>query len=178
MSLAARNREALERYHPEAFRAAAAGDPSTEGRLQIVPTPSGDPSLSVDGVSYHSRYDPWKDALLAAEREVDASATAIIVVGFGLGYGAQAARRRYPRLPLLVVEPDREVFNAAMASRDLTDFLADSGVTLFLDPGPEGLPRVLESLPLARPAFCACGQRSSAAPSSTARPKRSSSPGS
>jgi hypothetical protein len=109
--------------------------------------------MSVDGAFYHSRYDPRKDALAAVKREIGPDATAVIIIGFGLGYGAQAARRSHPRLPLLVVEPDREVFRAAMASRDLRELLSDPGVTLFLDARPEGLPRVLESLPLARPAF-------------------------
>jgi hypothetical protein len=74
-------------------------------------------------------------------------------VGFGLGYGAEAARRAFPSRPLLVVEPDAEIFRAALACRDLRQFLTDPEVHLFVSAEPDGLPAILETLPLARPAF-------------------------
>ncbi len=151
------NSETLARHHPAAFAALGAdpGDPGRQERasVRIAPTPSGDPTLIVDGVHYHSRYNPRRDAAAAVEREVDAAATAILVVGFGLGYTAEEAGRRYPGLPLVIVEPDRSVFRAALSCRDLTAFLSRDNLSLYVAESPDGLPRVLEGLPLARPAF-------------------------
>ena len=152
MSFLELNRAALSRYHPQALQRLD-GSPGPGPRVRILETPSGVPTLAVDGLFYHSRYDPRRDADAAARREIDPLSTAVVVVGFGLGYGAEAARRLYPRLPLVVVEPDREVFSAAMACRDLSGFFAEPDVILYLDERPDGLPQSLEPVPLSRPAI-------------------------
>jgi hypothetical protein len=147
------NRRALARHHPEVFDGLEASGAAVASDARIVPTRSGVPTLIVDGLHYHSGYDPRREAAAAVAREVDPSATTIIVLGFGLGYAAEAAKERFPLLPMVVVEPDREVFRAALTCRDFTGFLARPDVTLWIGEGPEGLPRVLENVPLARPAF-------------------------
>jgi hypothetical protein len=119
--------------------------------VSIRATPSGHPTALLEGVFLHSRYDPPKDAAALVEREVVPAATAIILFGFGLGYGAEAARARYPDLPILVVEPDAEVFDAALSCRDLTRLFSDPKVSFHLEERPEGLAPLLELLPLARP---------------------------
>ena len=157
VSILGKNRDALARHHPEALRLleqadGAGGGAHAAARVQVMQTPSGVPTITVDGLLYHSRYDPGKEAAAAVGREVDQQATAVLILGFGLGYGAEAARKAFPRLPLVILEPDTEVFHAALSYRDLSGLLSGEGVSLYLDGAPDGLPRVLESLPLARPA--------------------------
>lgn len=146
------NLQVLASHHPEA---AAAIERTDKGgaRVLVRGTSSGAPTATLEGIHLHSRYDPLRDARKQVERDMDPSSTAIIVLGFGLGYGAETARKLFPELPLLVVEPDPEVFYAALSCRDLRQLLADPSLFLYLDEEPEGLPRVLETLPLARPCF-------------------------
>ena len=152
MSLLERNLKALAEHHPCAHQVLA--QPAEgDSRVRVVDTVSGFPTAVVDGIFLHSRYDPRRDAAAQVEREIEPETTAVVVLGFGLGYGAEAARERYPGLPLLVVEPDTEIFRAALGARDLGQFLADGRLLLHVGGHPESLPVLLESLPLLKPGF-------------------------
>jgi hypothetical protein len=147
------NLRLLAVHHPHAYRALKALAADASDRIRLVPTPSGAPTATVDGILLHSRYDPRRDAVLQAEREIDAEATAVIVFGFGLGYGVEAARRRLPLSTLLVVEPDARIFKAALFARNFSELLPDPRLLLHIGGEPEGLAPLLEGMPLARPAF-------------------------
>ena len=142
----------LATHHPRTHERMIALGEQTD-RIRLVDTPSGSPTMTIDGVLLHSRYDPRRDASLQVEREVDPAATAVIVMGFGLGYGVEAVRRRFPLTPILAVEPDAALFKAAVAGRDLSGMLSDPRILLHVGAEPEGLAGLLETLPLARPAF-------------------------
>jgi hypothetical protein len=152
VSLLEGNIGALSARHPDAAEALAKA-PAEASNIEILDTPSGAPTARRDGVYLHGRHDPARDAANQVRREIDSTCTAVIAVGFGLGYGAEAARRAFPAKPLLVVEPDSQVFLAALACRDLRHFLEDPAVRLHVGAQPESLPAVLETLPLARPGF-------------------------
>ena len=132
---------------------AAAGPMAARGGLVVEPTASGHPTARLDGLYLHGRHDPARDSLAQARQEIDESCTAIIAIGFGLGYGPEAALRSFPRRPLLVVEPDAALFREALGARDLRGVLAEPGLRLHVGGSPESLPGSLEGLPLARPAF-------------------------
>jgi hypothetical protein len=162
VSCFAENCRVLAARHPgarEAVGRASAEDGGTAGPaseaarpgLVIETAASGQPTATLDGLRLHSRYDPVREADLQVSREIPDNASALIVIGFGLGYGAEAARRRFPRLPLLVVEPDAALFAAALAARPLAGLLADPGLRLHVGAPAEALPPLLETLPLARP---------------------------
>jgi hypothetical protein len=46
-----------------------------------------------------------------------------IVYGFGLGYHVEEMLHRYPERVVIVVEPDKQMFETALQSRDLSDLL-------------------------------------------------------
>ncbi|MGA2479716.1 MAG: 6-hydroxymethylpterin diphosphokinase MptE-like protein, partial [Spirochaetia bacterium] len=156
MSHEEENLRLLAARHPDAFRAVEQAAASSDGEaaaVRILVTPSGRPTATLRGVYLHSLYDPLRDAAAQVEKDVDAKASAVIVMGFGLGYGAEAVRLRHPRLPLLIVEPDAALFRAALSSRPLAALLSDQNVILHVGSRPEGLPALLEGMPLARPCF-------------------------
>jgi hypothetical protein len=142
----------LAAYHPQTDLVLQQSLETTD-RVRLEATPSGHPTATLDGIFLHSRYDPWRDAAVQVEKEIDPAATAVVILGFGLGYGTEAARARFPDLPLLVVEPNTEVFRAALSGRDLSLLLSDRSVFLHVGSTPETLAPLLESLPLAKPGF-------------------------
>jgi len=132
-----------------------AGAPGTAAAsaIRVIDSAAGTPTLQLDGVYVHGRYAPDRDADAQVRHDVDPSATAIIVIGFGLGYAVEAARRAFPSVPMLVVEPDAWLLAVALGARDLRRLLADPGVHWCAGAEPERLPALLELLPTARPAF-------------------------
>ena len=152
MSTRERNLRMLAAYHPQ-ISGVLERAPQATVRVHLEATPSGQPTATLNGIFLHSRYDPRRDAAVQVEKEIDPAATAVIILGFGLGYGAEAARARFPDLPLLVVEPNTEVFRAALSGRDLTLLLSDRRILLHVGGTPEGLAPLLQSLPLAKPGF-------------------------
>jgi hypothetical protein len=147
-----RNLRILAAYHPQT-NSVLENSPETASRVHLAATSSGHPTATLDGIFLHSRYDPRRDAAIQVEKEIDPAATAVIILGFGLGYGTEAARTRFPDLPLLVVEPNAEVFRAALSGRDLSLLLSDRRISLHVGSTPEALAPLLESLPLAKPGF-------------------------
>ncbi|HTZ53178.1 MAG TPA: 6-hydroxymethylpterin diphosphokinase MptE-like protein [Spirochaetia bacterium] len=148
----------------ENLRALAGTDPRTAEAVAALPAGgtagieardpgTENPSLLVDGVYVHGRHAPARDAEAHVRREVDPSATAVIVIGFGLGYPVEAVRRAFPSLPVLVVEPDAGLFAAALGARDLRHVLSDAAVHWCVGGEPGRLPALLEELPTARPAL-------------------------
>ncbi len=152
MSIREWNLRTLASFHPQTNRILESS-PEDPARVRLAETPSGHPTATLDGLFLHSRYDPPRDAAAQTEREIDPSATLVIVLGFGLGYGAEAARARFPDLPLLVVEPNVDVFRAALSGRDLSLLLSDRNIVFHVGGSPDSLAPLLESLPLAKPGF-------------------------
>lgn len=118
---------------------------------QILETPSGLPTAKYRDAFIHSRYDPAKEASALLSREPLEGSTAAIVLGFGLGYVAEEVRRRFPGLPMLVVEPDSGFFRAALSARDLRGFMGSGPVWFSISPNPAVITEKLESLPMGNP---------------------------
>lgn len=146
------NLRALSSHHPRAARLLADA-PAEESEVRVLETPSGHPTAVDHGLSVHSRHDPVIEADRQAARDIDRDATSLIVMGFGLGYATEAARRRFPELPILVLEPDAAMFHAALASRSLVQILSDSRVSFLVAAKPEEVTSLLGSLPTARLCF-------------------------
>jgi hypothetical protein len=73
---------------------------------------SGSPSLVVDGVSYHSPYDPIRESSRFFNSLNLEDADIVFQFGWGLGYASEALRTRCkPSARILVLEPDDELLN-------------------------------------------------------------------
>jgi hypothetical protein len=152
VSFGEENRRTLAACHPGVLRALElAGD--TQGEVRLIPTPSGAPTVLRDGLSFHSRHDPRIEAERQVAADIDAETTAVLIFGFGLGYAAEAVRRRFPLLPILILEPDAGMFRTAMESRDLTALFSDTRIAFLAAAEPEAVTTLLGALPLGKPAF-------------------------
>jgi hypothetical protein len=105
-----------------------------EKDILIRDAASGDPTMIVRGIHVHSNRDPRREGQRAAEGA--AGKGPLVILGFGLGYGAEAAAAKDPDRPLIVVERHIPVLRRALESRDLSRFLAP-GKTVFV-PGGSG----------------------------------------
>jgi len=101
---------------------------------------SGVPTLKINGLYVHSPRDPAREgrrlaeACLAGAGEGDD--TPVLVLGFGLGYAAQALTELAPRRPLVIVEKNPGMLRMVFEQRDLSDFLSRPGIAFL--PGGEG----------------------------------------
>jgi hypothetical protein len=80
-------------------------------RLRRVPTQSGQPTVVVDGIAYHSSYNPLREAqkFYSGLRLEDADV--LLHFGWGLGYCGEILRERAkPGARIVVFEPDEELF--------------------------------------------------------------------
>ena len=84
-------------------------------RLRLVPSRSGQPNVEVEGVPYHSPYNPRREARqFYSEFQIE-KADVVLHFGWGLGYAGEALRDRVkPSARIIVFEPDTELFNLSM----------------------------------------------------------------
>lgn len=94
-------------------------------RIEVLPSRTGVPTVravSPNGrpVFLHSSVDPVTEAQRVAASFSAESGTVIVVYGFGLGYLVEALLQTTDeKVALFVLEPDRDLFCAAMKARDL-----------------------------------------------------------
>lgn len=126
-----------ERYHLELI-----DDVEDTKRIEVLASRSGQPTvrvLSPNGrpVFLHSSVDPVKEAARVAENLATEPGVVVLVYGLGLGYLVEALLDKLDeRIPLFVVEPDRELFCTAMKTRDLTPIISSKRVIIL--PGDSG----------------------------------------
>lgn len=106
--------------------------------LELVQTPSGNPTCRSGGVWVYSRHDPSREARRLVERELPKTTEVCVFENFGLGYHVEAFLDHCETGRAVVVEPDIGWFRSALESRDLTALFA-SKRTQFLIDSPSGL---------------------------------------
>ena len=125
--------EVLRRYRPSE-------------EAEILESKKGDPTCSIGGKLLHSRHDPKREAARIVEGNYSPEADCIVLLGFGLGYYAEACIESYSEAHIVIVEPDVPLFLKALQARDYTPLWRSARVTLLLDPPPEGVSAVLNTL--------------------------------
>ncbi|MDR0731798.1 MAG: DUF115 domain-containing protein, partial [Treponema sp.] len=137
--------EELEKNPPEEGPAGT----GAAGELCVATTPSGSPTLLLAGRHVHSPRDPVREAErlveflrrgnagqsghgeagheeFGHEEAGQGEAGPIVILGFGLGYAAEAAVRAAPGRPLVIVERRREALRLALKVRDLGALLSEN----------------------------------------------------
>ena len=85
----------------------------------MVTSRSGLPNVEVDGVPYHSTYDPAREAEKFCATFPIEQADVVMVFGWGLGHLADPLLKRIkPSARLIVFEPDPELHKLSTRPRD------------------------------------------------------------
>src|SRR5262245_58357533 len=96
-------------------------------RVRKTVSRSGHLNVEVEGIAYHSAYDPEREAskfyaLYPIER-----ADFVLHFGWGLGYCGGILRKRLkPSARVIVFEPDEELYRLSLSNADLRPALEDS----------------------------------------------------
>ncbi len=98
-------------------------------------TRSGSPNVEIDGIAYHSPYDPIREAQRFYAGYQLEQADVVVHFGWGLGYGADAMGSRLkPGARVFVFEPNAEVFGLAPRVQDKRfQFVVGDRLQPFLD---------------------------------------------
>ncbi|MDR2185388.1 MAG: DUF115 domain-containing protein [Treponema sp.] len=106
--------------------------------IKLERAASGDPTLIIRGLHVHSPRDPVREGRRLAESlpAPPPGPPPLIVLGFGLGYAAEAAAEKTPDRPLIIVERRPGVLRQALEVRDLEPFLTGHKLIFILGREP------------------------------------------
>ena len=127
------------------FGAVLPPQPPPLGDLRVEAARSGYPTLEIGGAWLHSRYDPAREAAKLVEPLAEQPMSAAILYGMGLGYALDAFREAFVDVPLVVVEPDLDLFGVALSLRPLP--LRLDGVSFAVGADPAGVAAALSAIP-------------------------------
>ncbi len=100
---------------------------------EIAPARSGEPTARREGRFVLSPRDPAREAARATERLSTDSPAGVVILGFGLGYLLEAARRAAPQArAYLGIASVAGALRSALAARDLSEILSDPRVHLLV----------------------------------------------
>ncbi|MCL2759540.1 MAG: DUF115 domain-containing protein [Treponema sp.] len=142
MSYLEKNKAVLLKHYPgfwEDIIAQAGGEPPVN-ELKIETASTGDPTLCINGIHIHSPRDPQREGQRLAQA-VSAEKGAVVVLGFGLGYAAQAAAEL--GRPVIIVEKYNNLFFKALELRDLTEFFSKYRVLFLVGGSGDGITSAL-----------------------------------
>lgn len=128
----------------------SAGAASVAVAAETAPTRSGHPTLKVrtaDGKAkfLHSPVDPVKEASRLVEKLKIDGPGLVICFGLGLGYHVADLRARHPDLQVVVVEPRREVVEAARRFGPCKTLEEDPKVDLLVAPTAASMRETLKN---------------------------------
>jgi hypothetical protein len=121
-------------------------EPLYEYRLEAATNSS--PTLLIEGRYVHSRIKPEDEAGRIA-KSLPKDSPAIIVLGPGLAYSAEAAALAFPDKPLVLVERDAAILCRALESRNLVRLLSHPLLAILPGAEPAALKEALEGLGVA-----------------------------
>jgi len=103
-------RQGIERIPERQFACTKAG--VMPRHIEMRTSQSGSPSLIVNGISYHSPYNPIRESARFFNSMNLEEADIIFQFGWGLGYGSEALRTRCkPSARIFVFEPDEDLLH-------------------------------------------------------------------
>jgi len=144
MSFFELNKKVLNNFYPgflDEISLESGGDPLLE-EIKIDIAPTGDPTLCIKGLHVHSPRDPAREARRLVESLNTAdSALPVIILGFGLGYTAEAAASL--NRPIIIVEKYKNLILKAFELRDYSEFLSKNRIIFVIGGSGEGITNAL-----------------------------------
>jgi len=141
MSFLNKNRMVLEKQYTGLWEALSSDDSDfPPENIKTETTQDGEPLICVNGIYIHSRRDPVREAQRLVKAK-DSGAGTFVILGFGLGYAAQAAAEL--GRPVIIVEKYKNLIVKAMELRDLTDFLSKKNIIFIAGGTGEGIMNAL-----------------------------------
>ena len=134
------NRKILQQLYPGLLEAITKECNDGPEDIKVEPTPAGEPTLCVKGVYVHSRRDPLREGQRLAD-SISMESGAVVILGFGLGYAAQAAAKS--GRPVIIVEKHAKILLKALESRDFCDFLSQYRLLFIIGGTGEGIVNAL-----------------------------------
>ncbi|MDR0689284.1 MAG: DUF115 domain-containing protein [Spirochaetaceae bacterium] len=112
-------------------------EPESPRKILVEKSAAGDPTLIVGGLHIHSPRDPVREGRRLASALTGGGP--LVVLGFGLGYAAEAAAAAKPERPLIILERHGAVLKKALETRALGEFLRDRRLVFILGGTGEGI---------------------------------------
>jgi len=146
VSVFEKNKEVLIKHYGGLLEEITSGgdDVLSPEDIKIETTPCGEPSLCVKGIYVHSRRDPVREGQRLAQA-ADLRKGPVVILGFGLGYAAQAASCAAIKTgqPVIIVEKYKNLLLKALELRDLSGFLSESRIIFVTGGTGEGITSAL-----------------------------------
>jgi hypothetical protein len=142
-----KNMEAARSFFPGLEQKIAGAE--VGGDFVLEEAVSGAPTARLGGRYLHSARDPEREAarlVAASGGTAGGEGRAFLLLGFGLGYVAEAAAALRPRPLVIAVEKRTDVLRAAFEARDLTGVLG-SGLVFVLGGDPAAVTEALRIAP-------------------------------
>jgi hypothetical protein len=111
---------------------------------EVVDAKKGGKTLREQGVWLHSAYDPAAEAEKLAAALVKPGGPPLVFYGFGLGCAPNAAARRFPQSPLILIESDPRRFALALSILDWEPVLSHPVCVLLINASEQNVLAVLE----------------------------------
>jgi len=108
--------------------------------IKVETTPAGEPALCVKGIYVHSPRDPVREAQRLVQAQ-NTGAGPFVILGFGLGYAAQAAAGL--GRPVIIVEKYGNLLLKAMELRDFSEFLSNKNIIFIIGGAGDGIMNAL-----------------------------------
>lgn len=99
--------------------------------FQIIPSKSGDLTATYKGLYIHSRHNPKREA--TKQVSLINEADLFVLGGFGLGYICEELIQKYPDKPIVIFEPDINLFYEVIKVKDISNILTNSNVHFIIN---------------------------------------------
>ena len=158
------NKAILEKQYAGLLEEILRQDDIDSSDIQVETAASGDLTLKFKGIHIHSQREPQREGRRLAE-SINAPAqpaqpaqpapsaaeyqtrknqnTPIVILGFGLGYTAQAAAELWQERPLIIIEKYMTVMRIALEQRNLQTLLARPNVVFICGGTGDGVAEAL-----------------------------------
>jgi hypothetical protein len=144
MSYINKNKEVLLKQYPGLWEEINSKDDNELKDIKVETAQTGDPVLQINGMYIHSPRDPLREGKRLAQacgQAADGGKKTVVILGFGLGYSAQAVAEMGQSV--IVVERHRSLLIKAFELRDFGEFLSKNRIMFVIGGSGEAITNAL-----------------------------------